>query len=167
MDHGARTASKASGTKKLFAGIAALGLAAGAYGVYATTLSVTGNAGTQLQAGSAAATVTASCDSNGMTVTENWNEAVWSDSTGWSAPTRAGWTVTGIASGCSGKTITLAVNSKAAKVGEEASRFVALTGQVFSSADSNTSLVFTVPVGYAESSGTATTDTVGYSIKVS
>lgn len=163
MHHGAKASSGAP--KKLFAGIAALGVAAGAYGVYATTLSVTGAAGTDLQAGSASVTPTTSCQTSAMTVTENFSASVLSGSSGYSAPQRTGWTITGIMSGCNDQVIALAVNSDAAAEGT-ATAFVEVGTATFSNANGNTSMTFAVPGNYA-AAATAEEDTKGYSIKIS
>lgn len=163
MQHGARTSSGAP--KKLFAGIAALGVAAGAYGVYATTLSVNGSAGTQLQAGTTSVDPATSCQTSAMTVTETFSASDFTETSGYSAPTRTGWRITGIMAGCNGKTISLAVNSDAAAAGE-ATAFVQVGSSAFSSANENSSMSFSVPGNYAASS-TAEEDTKGYSIKIS
>ena len=93
MQHGARTSSGAP--KKLFAGIAALGVAAGAYGVYATTLSVNGAAGTNLQAGtSAAIDPTNSCiTSGGLEVSEKYVGGALDSDDGYTAVTRPDFVV--------------------------------------------------------------------------
>lgn len=163
MQHGERNSSRSP--KKLFAGIAALGLAAGAYGVYATTLTVNGSAGTDLQAGSTTVDPTASCQTSAMTVTENFSDSEFTTGEGYSAPERTGWTISGILSGCNNQTISLAVNSDAAAAGE-ATAFVQVGSATFSSADSNTEMTFAVPDGYA-AAATAEEDTQGYSIRIS
>ena len=183
MDHGARTASKASGTKKLFAGIAAVGLAAGAYGVYATTLTVTGSAGTNFQAGTTTSiNVTGACDPNGMQVNETWSTVTLNDGTGYTATSRESWTISGIADACNGRTLTLAVKSTAGN-GSSTSQFVPIsTSANVSTAQGSVdarSVTIAVPAGYNNGTYTggvpsgenidrsAVTDTQAYSIKIS
>lgn len=163
MQHGERKSSRAP--KKLFAGIAALGVAAGAYGVYATTLDVDGSAGTELQAGTTSVTPDTSCQTSEMTVTENFSASVFTEGAGYSAPERTGWTISGIMAGCNGQTIALAVNSDAAAA-DAATAFVEVGSGAFSSADGNTVMTFAVPDPYA-ADATDETDTKGYSIKIS
>ena len=181
MQHGTTTATKASGTKKLFAGIAALGLAAGAYGVYATTLTVSGSAGTNLQAGtSSAITPEAACDSDGMSVSESWADITLNGTTGYTTTTRQEWTVSGIADACIGDSLALAVKSVAGN-GTAANTFVPIpVATVSDNGDANNNTVtLSVPEGYnngvyagntpsdASVNRSAVTDTVGYSIKIS
>lgn len=174
MHHGAKTASRAGAPKKLFAGIAALGLAAGAYGVYATTLTVNGVAGTALQAGSADAVVTSSCQTAAMTVTENFTDPEFSATTGYPVAERTGWTISGIQTACAGHTIALAVESDAAAAdtgeGESLVKNFAFV-EVGSLAYNGATLTFLVPDKAPYSTvadiETAASDTQGYSIKIS
>lgn len=166
MHHGAKTASRAGAPKKLFAGIAALGLAAGAYGVYATTLSVGGSAGTSLQAGSAPVTPTARCQTTQMTVTENFTNPEFNSTDGYPVAQRTGWTISGIAAGCNARTISLAVKSDAAAEGE-ATAFVNIGSQGYDHSTADGSLTFSVPTDPSyPASATAADDTKGYSIKI-
>lgn len=158
MQHGERSSSRSP--KKLFAGIAALGLAAGAYGVYATTLTVNGTAGTDLQAGSTEVDPTSSCQTGAMTVTENFSASVFTAGAGYSEPERTGWTVSGIMTGCNGQTIALAVNSTAGN------GFVEVGSDAYDSSTDGTSLTFAVPDPYG-ADATDEDDTLGYSIKIS
>ena len=163
MDHGARTASKASGTKKLFAGIAAVGLAAGAYGVYATTLTIDGSAGTQLQAGFDAVDPATQCQVGALTVTENWDDNQTLDATtGYPVTQREGWTISGInAAGCALRTITLAVLSEYGD-GSGANKYT----EVGSTPGDAASKDIAIPEGYNTNRGDEG-DTKGYSIKIS
>lgn len=113
----AHTRTKKSNSKRyLIAGIGAVSAAAlvGA-GVFATSLAVNGSAGTSLQAGTDSdVTVTPSCDTNGMTVVENFSESELNTTSGYPAPDRISYTVSGINSGegtgdCDGLDLSIAI----------------------------------------------------------
>lgn len=85
-------------------------LGLGAYGVYATTLEVTGQAGTSLQAGSDLdVTPTEGCQTSAISVTETYTAGELDPVTGYPEPERTGFEVSNVLAGCTGKYLTLAV----------------------------------------------------------
>lgn len=79
------------------------------YGVYATTLSVSGSAGTAVQAGSDLdVTMREGCQATSVEVVENYLAGDLDPVTGFPDPARTGFTVSGVQAGCAGKYLTLA-----------------------------------------------------------
>lgn len=106
------TKKQSTNRRKIVAGLAALGIGMAGYGVYATTLTVAGSAGTKMQAGnSAPVTPTAACDANGVTVTENFSTPALNATNGYSDPARTGFTITDISDTCSGLKLYLAIKT--------------------------------------------------------
>jgi hypothetical protein len=144
------------------AAFAAVGVAVGAYGVYATTLTIGGTAGTNLQAGSAAVDPDTRCDTDGMTVTENWSDSTLDGANGYTASTRQSWTISGISANCEGQSLSLAVLS-AYGDGEDANRYVQVGTATADGAATNQTI--DVPIDWNDERGDEG-DTLGYSIRV-
>lgn len=82
----------------------------GGYGVYATSLEVTGSAGTSVQAGADLDVLSAeSCQTAAINAAEEYSQSELDPETGFSVPQRTGFTVDGVQQACAGKYLTLAV----------------------------------------------------------
>ena len=109
MKHNTIT-TKRRGRRKVVAVVGALGVAAAGYGVYATTLTVTGDTNTTLQAGATdALTQTGRCDTDGVNVQQQFAHS-HSNGNGYGVNSSGGHKVTGIDLSCAGKKLKLSVN---------------------------------------------------------
>ncbi len=107
MKHNTVT-TKRRGRRKVVAVVGALGVAAAGYGVYATTLTVTGASGTVMQAGATSSlTPTSGCDTDGVNVVQGFTNS-HSNGVGYGVSS-SGHQITGIALGCAGKVLKLSV----------------------------------------------------------
>ena len=108
MKHNTIT-TKRRGRRKVVAVVGALGVAAAGYGVYATTLTVTGDTNTTLQAGATGTlTQTGSCDTDGVNVQQQFAHS-HSSGIGYGVNSSGGHKITGIDPSCAGKNLKLSV----------------------------------------------------------